>query len=315
MDQKALSSREVIGLMSNGLEMSKDLSWPFLVGLEMTSNQAKENYQILGNSPAMREWIGGRSAKSLRTQGVDVLNKKFEATMQILVDDLRRDKTGFIKLRIAQLVERANTHWAKLLSALREVGGSTLCVDGQYFYDTDHAFGDSGTWKNLLAAGDYAELNVNTANNPTASELSNIIVKGVQHMYTLKDDQGEPINENARKFLVQVPVNMYAALITAKTNQFLNTGSGVVDNPSKNAEFEWIPSVNPRLTDDDVLYIDRIDGVERPFIIQSETDIEISAKAEGSEFEHDNDAHEYGIKANRNVGFAFPQASMKLQLS
>lgn len=317
MDQQALTSRDIIGMIDNGIEGSKDTSWPYLVGLETNSNQETEKYKIIGASPALREWIGGRSQKSLRTAGIDVVNKLFEATIDVAVSDLRRDKTGFIKMRIQQLVDRYNQHWAKLISALRIAGVSTVCLDGQYFYSASHSWGDSGTLSNLLTSSNYSDLAVVNKDNPTAIEMAKAVLKVVQHFYSLKDDQGEPANEDANRFLVQVPVNMSAALIQALSSNFLSTGTGVVDNPALVAKklFELVPSVNPRLSATDEFYVDRIDGAAKPFILQNETDYSLSAKAEGSDFEHDNDAHEYGIKVNRNAGYGFPDKSIKATLS
>ncbi len=317
MDQSALTSRDIIGMIDNGLEVSKDKSWPHLCGMEFGSNQSMEKYKIIGTTPAMREWIGGRSAKSLRTAGIDVTNKHFESTIEIHVPDLRRDKTGFVQLRIGQLVGRANQHWAKLLSTLRVAGTTTACVDKQYFYSAAHSWGDSGTLSNLLTHSDYSELDVATPANPTPVELAKAILKVVQHFYTLKDDQGEPTNEDANRFMVQVPANMFAALAQACSSQFLSTGTGAIDNPLllKDFPLSIVPSVNPRLSATAAFYVDRIDGVAKPFILQRETDVNISAKAEGSEYEHDNDAHEYGVDVWRNVGFGFWDKSIKATLS
>jgi len=317
MDQSVLTSRDIIGMIDNGIEMSKDTGWPFQVGMEFGSNQATEKYKVIGASPAMREWIGGRSVKSLRTAGIDVVNKRFESTIIIGKDDLRRDKTGFINIRISQLVDRFVQHWAKLLTTLRTSGTATACLDGQYFYSASHSWGDSGTLSNLLTSSDYSDLNVDTAANPTAIELAKAILKVVKHFYSFKDDQGEPIHENARKFLVQVPVNMYAALIQALSSNFLSTGTGAVDNPVLvgKSEFQILPSVNPRLSTTTEFYVDRIDGVEKSFILQNETEPEITNKAEGSDFEHDNYAHEYGITVSRNAGYGFWSSSIKATLS
>jgi phage major head subunit gpT-like protein len=318
MDQAALTSRDIKGMIDNGIEMSKDTGWPFLVGMEFNSNQETEKYKVIGASPALREWVGGRSVKSLKTAGIDVVNKRFESTIIIAKDDLRRDKTGFINIRIGQMVNRYVQHWAKLLTALRIAGTSTACIDAQYFYSASHSWGDSGTLTNLLTGSDYSELSdVSTAANPTAIELAKVILKIVQHFFTFKDDQGEPLHEDASRFLVQVPVNMYAALIQACSSNFLSTGTGAVDNPilvGKEA-FKIVPSVNPRLTATDAIYVDRIDGVEKSFILQNETEPDISSKAEGSDFEHDNHAHEYGITVSRNAGYGFPLSSIKATLS
>ena len=66
---------------------------------------------------------------------------------------MRRDKTGQIDIRIREQVQRAQAHWAKLLSDLIIAAESTVCYDGQYFFDTDHSEGDSGTQDNDLSIG------------------------------------------------------------------------------------------------------------------------------------------------------------------
>ena len=117
------------------------------------SDQESETYKWLGMVPMMREWIGDKQAKGFRDNGITVINKEFEATLEVLSKWLRRDKTGQLAVRIGELAQRANGHCANLLSTLITNGtGSTsvLCYDGQYFFDSDHSEGDSGTQKNLL---------------------------------------------------------------------------------------------------------------------------------------------------------------------
>jgi len=319
-DQAKLTSRDIQGMIAYELEQSKSVAWPFQCGLEAGSDQEKETYVILGASPAMREWLGNRSRKSLKTASVDVINKKFEATILVAVDDMRRDKTNFIQMRISELVTRANSHWAKLLTTLRLAGTSTVCVDGKYFYAANHSWGSSGTYSNLLTSSDYSALAVTDRGNVTPDEMAKAILKVISHFFTINDDQGEPANEDANLFMVHVPVAMMAAATEACASKFLSTGSGVRDNVLTNQDvqqnlFKVIPQVNPRLTSGYDFYVDRIDSRAKPFILQSETGIQQSKKAEGSDFEHDTDMHEYGIKTNRNVGFALPYMSIKATVS
>ena len=316
MDQSGLSSRAIIGMFYEILEASKDLAWPFRVGMEFKSDQESETYKWLGASPMMREWLGGRLAKSLRENGITITNKEFEATLEIAVKDLRRDKTGQIKIRIGELADRANQHWAKLLSTLIINGGATVCYDGQYFFDNGHSEGDSGTLSNLLTGSDYSEISaVSTPANPTSVEMVNVILKLVQHMYSLKDDQGEPINENASKFMLMVPVNMWAAALLACTANLINTGTGTIDNPMLSKGFSVEPRANPRLTSTTELYLFCEDGRAKPFILQNEVDIQVDAIAEGSEEEFKNKRHLYGVSASRNVGYGYWQQAIKATLS
>jgi phage major head subunit gpT-like protein len=115
------------------------------------SDQASETYNWLGQTPAMREWLAGRQAKGFSGQGVTILNKHYEATLEIAIKDMRRDKTGQIRARMAELAQRGQTHWASLVSTLIVNGATTVCYDGQYFFDTDHSEGSSGNQSNAIS--------------------------------------------------------------------------------------------------------------------------------------------------------------------
>lgn len=315
MDQALLTTKDIIGRMYMALEASANLSWANRVGMYFASTQETENYKWLGMSPAMREWIGGRNAKSLSVNGVSLTNVPYEATLEFNKRDLRRDKTGQIQVRIDDLARRANSHWASLLSTLIIAGESTVCYDGQYFFDTDHSEGSSGTQSNDLSSSTYSELNVTTPTNPTAAELADVILKMIQHIYSLKDDQGEPINETAKQFLLMVPVAFWGAALKATTSQNLNTGSGVVENSLTGKAFGIEVVANPRLTWTTELALFAVDGSTKPFILQEEQGINVAAIAEGSELEFNSGIHRYGIDASRTVGYGFWQNAVLATLS
>lgn len=315
MGLEGLSSRAIIGKFYQTLEAVTGKSWISKVGMLFPSNQESETYKWLGFTPALREWIGGRQAKGLRENGITIENKKFEATLEIDVDDLRRDKTGQIDIRIGELADRVDEHWAKLLSTLIINAESAVCYDGQYFFDTDHSEGDSGAQKNDLAAGDYGELNVDVATNPTANELANVILKMIQHMYGIKDDRGEPMNASAREFLVMVPVPMWGNALQAVRSKLLNAGTGARENPLLNAEVNIGVVANARLNWTTKLAVFRTDGRAKPLILQEEEAIKMSAIAEGSEEEFKNNRHLYGVKTIRNVGYGYWQHGILATLS
>src|SRR4030067_1741700 len=148
MNKADLSSRAVIGMYYERLAALTGANWIDAISNYFTSDQPSEKYPWLGMVPALREWIGGRNAKGFTDNGVEIKNKHFEATLQILLSDLRRDKTGQLRARMGELAERGLTHYASLLSTLIVNGASTVCYDGQYFYDTDHSEGRSGSQHN-----------------------------------------------------------------------------------------------------------------------------------------------------------------------
>lgn len=298
MGASGLSSRAIIGRFYQTLEERAMKDWVGAISMPFDSDQESETYKWLGMVPALREWIGGRQAKGFRENGITIENKKFEATLEILVDDIRRDKTGQINVRIDELAVRALQHWNKLLSTLINNGESQVCYDGQYFFDTDHSEGDSGTQDNDIT------YDVTTTTDPTAAEMEKAILKAVSQILGFKDDQGEPLNDGASQFRVMVPTPFMAAAAAALKNPVIVDGSGSRTNTIVNiGGFGFELDVNSRLTWTTKFGVFRSDGITKPLIRQEETGVEVSAVAEGSEHEFKEDKHLYGVKSSRNVGY------------
>lgn len=303
MDQSALSSRAVIGMYYEALAAAAGAGWIGNVSNYFGSDQAAESYPWLGMPPAMREWVGGRQAKGMSTNLVTITNKHYEATMEITLKDLRRDKTGQIKARLAEFAQRGQSHFASLLSTLIVNGPSTVCYDGQYFFDTDHSEGASGTLDNDITT-DISTLPVEThgvVTAPSKEEMLQAIIASISQFFTFKDDQGEPINEDAKSFLVMVPVGLMPAASSAlsRTNA---QGPGMFSFDGFNVGL----AVNPRLTaggwtDEFVTF--RTDGSIKPLIRQEETEPAVKMKDEASEYAFDNAAIQIGIDSWRNAGY------------
>ena len=305
MGASTLTSRAIIGEFYKTLEQNEGAAWLDLLSMLFTSDQDAESYNWLGQSPAMQEWVGGRNAKGFRENGLSITNKHYEATIEVLVKELRRDKTGQVMARIRDLAQRTNSHWASLLSTLIINAASTVCYDGQFFFDTDHSEGDSGVQSNDITT-DISALPASVhgvVTAPSVEEAQQSIMASIAAILGFKDDQGEPMNENASSFLVMVPMALYIPFSKAI---MLPSGTGVSE---QNVPAEMSISVvpNARLTWTDTFATFRADGNVKPFIRQQETDVDLKAKAEGSEFEFDNDAHQYGVDSWRNVGYGYWQ--------
>jgi len=303
MDQSALSSRAVIGMYYEALAAQNGIGWIDAVSNYFGSDQASETYAWLGMPPALREWLGGRNAKGFSTNAVEIKNKHFEATIEIALKDLRRDKTGQIKARLAEFAQRGQSHFASLLSTLIVNGPSAVCYDGQYFFDTDHSEGASGTLDNDIAT-DISALPVSvhgTVTAPSKEEMLQAITASISQFFTFKDDQGEPINEDAKSFLVMVPVGLAPAARSALSG-LNDIGAGMFTLDGFNVNLV----VNPRLTSGgwtDEFVTFRTDGSIKPLIRQEETVPAIKLKDENSEFAFDNDAIQIGIDTWRNAGY------------
>jgi phage major head subunit gpT-like protein len=290
------------------LETNPGLAWVNGVSNLFGSDQESETYAWLGQSPAMREWLGGRQAKNLRQTSQVIRNLHYEATLEIARRDLRRDKTGQIIARVNEYADRAVSHWASLLHTLIEAGESTACYDAQYYFDTDHSEGASGSQSNDLSV-DISALPCQVHGSttvPSIEEMQQCIMQAIVAIMAFKDDQGEPMNENASSFMVLTPPATYLIAQAAVSAQSL---TAIAQNlvPSLPANMRIDVQMNARSTWTTKIGVWRTDSPIKGLIRQQETPVELKAKAEGSEFEFDNDAWQFGIDSWRNVGYGFWQ--------
>lgn len=294
-----ITTNGVRGLILQRLDTGP-IAWVDRLAMRMQSDQAVETYAWLGNSPALREFIGGRTPAELKENSFTITNKDYEGSIQIKSKDMRRDKLGMIQVRVNQLADRALDHPAKLLSALIIAGESTTCYDGQYFFDTDHADGDSGTQSNDISYVSVSQ----TA--PTSDEYGGAILAAIQQMYTLKDDRGEPINQSATEFTVMVPPSHMGAALKAVA-ALLGTGGASATLPALSGYFTITVVPNPRLTWTTKFAVFRTDEAAKPFILQEESIPDVVALGEGSEYEKMNKEQLFGIDWTGNVGYAWWQ--------
>ncbi len=293
-----LTSRAVIGRFYRRLEEYAQAAWWTKLAMHFASNQESETYRWLGMVPQVRQWVGGRRVRPLRSQGVTIVNKTWEATIRVDADEQRRDKTGQIMVRINELARRVATHPNKLLTTLLSGGEAAACYDGQYFFDTDHSEGDSGTQSNSISAG------ATTPTTPTDREMYEAIVKGIAQIMAVTDDQGEPMNEAARQFLVMVPMPFLSSTLVALSGKVVDATT----NPLASGEpfnVTWV--ANPRLAWTTKFALFRTDGSTRPFIFQEELPVQVQVLAEGSELEVNENQHQYGVKAIHEAGYGFWQ--------
>jgi len=306
----------MLGEFKRALETAMPPAWFPLVANQFKSNQASEEYPWLSATPALREWLGGRNANSFTESSISISNKDWESTLNVDIKDLRRDKFDMIRPRIQDLVKRAMTHPASILSTLIDNGEAGTCYDGQYFFSTSHAEGSSGTQSNditVTIAGVPATVH-GTATAPSVEEFQIAIGQAVASIMGYKDGAGEPMNEDASSFLVMAPASYYNTAMQAVTG-VQQVGASQTILEALKGDFNIRAVINPRLTWTTKFAVIRTDSYIKPFIFQRETDITIGAKAEGSEYEFDNKAHQYGVDYSGNVGYGLWQRACLVTLA
>ena len=309
------SSRAIIGSFYERLANTQPPAWVPDLSFRIESNQSSEDLKFLGMSPVMREWVGGRAAQGFRSNSINIANKVFEASVEVDLDDVRRDKTGQFRARIDELPGRAQQHRAKLLTDLIIAGESTTCYDGQFFFDTDHSEGNSGTQSNDIAfdiSDTVGSTDVGSATAPTAKTIQAAVLQAVQAIMGFKDDKGEPVNEGAMNFDVMVPVTFMGETIKALTMPLVGGGDS---NVLMSNQFSLRPVINPRLTWTTKLAVFCKDGVTRPLIEQVEQDPTIDAIAEGSELEIRERKNLYTVTRIGNVAYGMWQKACLVTLA
>ena len=192
------------------------------------SDGADEEYGMLGAVPQVREWLANRKFHSPRAAKFTIVNKHWESSILVEKTRIRDDRMGIYTPMFADLGKRAVRHPDKLLLSDIVVNGvSNVCLDGQFFFDTDHDFGDSGSQDNDLTQ------NITTPTAPTTDEFTTAVNSMLNSMLSFKDDHGELMHDDAvidsenggMELVAVVPLNMWqVAAKIFKPGILLNNG-------------------------------------------------------------------------------------------
>jgi TP901 family phage tail tape measure protein len=112
------------------------------VAMTVPSSTGQEEYGWLGQFPQLREWIGERHIKNLKSHGFTIKNRDFESTVAVARNDLADDRVGIYTPMFKEMGRTAKIHPDTLVFGLLKAGFATNGFDGQYFFDTDHPLYD-----------------------------------------------------------------------------------------------------------------------------------------------------------------------------
>lgn len=235
---------------------------PFWPSLSMTvqSSGADERYAILGAVPTPREWLGERDFKELAATDWTLTNKTWEESVKIKEEAIQDDRLGMYVPVLEELGKRFAAHPDSLLLTLINNAESGTCFDGQFFFDTDHSWGDSGTQDN-----DLTDTAVDSA-AVTVAECKSLFNTARQALLGFKDDAGEllngPIYTGMSDLTLLVPPALEQNMTEALT-AVLGTQGGtniVIDKPNI--------VVSPSLTSSVKFDLYKTDQPLKPYIMQ-----------------------------------------------
>ena len=261
-----ITERAVFGMFYERLMQAVAQSWLDQICTPVfRSDQDSEDYAWLGQVPQMAELIGSRKFTQLRQVPWTVTNTPYQAGLSIPLKHILYDKTDQVMIRVNELAERSTSHWWSLVAALIVAGAASACYDGQYFFDTDHSEGDSGTQDN-----DITVSGLSSATAPTSAEMVTAILTAVNQILAFKDDKGEYVNENMTDFLVMLPLSLSTQAMSAAQAQFIQGSGGAVTNILVQQDrYSLRIAPSPRLSSwTDKFAVFATQGMQKPFIRQ-----------------------------------------------
>lgn len=108
------------------------------IATSVPSSGSSNFYGWLKDLPGIKEWTGDRQLAELGSHGYAIPNKTFEASVKIKREDVEDDQIGKYSVLAESFGRESGLFHDKQLYALLKAGFSTLCYDGQNFFDSDH---------------------------------------------------------------------------------------------------------------------------------------------------------------------------------
>lgn len=278
--------------------LTKSFRVNFLRGLEsapatwmeyatrVPSTRKTQNYPFLGKVPRMREWLGPRVSKAIDSYDFEVVNRKFEDTIELSREDLEDNEDMGLFAPLASDLGMAAAMLPDDLVAEALIGAdAALCYDGQFFFDTDHPY-DGGTQANLLTSQPLNEANY---------------IEARAAMRSLLDDRGDPLNVNPN--LLVVPPSLEHVGRTLVEAQMIDQGAGDTNTHSGQSNVYRGTArvlVVPRLEADSAedWYLMDTTRAIKPFIFQERIAPKLTAKtSETDDNVFDRDVFVWGTRA------------------
>ena len=226
------------------------------------SDQLTDTYTRLGAAPMPQAWDGDRDAKVSNEYSYSLTNAPYDATVKIdkkLIKYQQWDEVGNL---VGNLGAKARAHQTKLITSTMVSGLDTVCEDGQFFFDDDHA---SAGAEYTTSQDNDKTISIVLKTAPTDLEFAASIRVCLNALYSFKDDRGDPTvpeSSDGSNFVCMVaPSFMTIAQQVATSNSL----TGPIGNDLMG---RFTVRVNPFLTDDDTYYFFYQGSIHKPMILQ-----------------------------------------------
>jgi phage major head subunit gpT-like protein len=279
------------GLLTNFFEgyNSVETHWQE-VATKVPSTARSENYAWIGSIPRLRKMRGERIPKKLLEHTYTITNEEYEASIEVNHADIKDDQTGQYGIQAKSIGESAKAFPDELVFETLLPGGFTsLCYDGQYFFDTDHPIGETGaTQSNKLTVA------LDATNFQTARTM----------LRKMKDDFGRPTMNRNMDLLIVVPADLEATAETIFEALVNSNGStNTLKGKARILVADWLADTNN-------WYLLNVAGIIKPFVVQEREFIPFEALEEGSESNFMRKKNYYGTYWRGNAGYGLYQKAV-----
>ena len=211
-----------------------EVQWPKFA-MRIKSTGKLNDYSWIEYFPKMREWVGEKVIKSLRGKHYEVINRDFEATIEVDRNNIEDDQLGIYRPMAEMAGYSARQLPDEIMFELLSNGFTQKCYDDKNFYAADHPVG-AGVASNTGTAA----LSIATFAAARASYGAARVA-----LMNMKDDEGRPLNITPNVLVVS-PALYAEARVLMMAEHFKNRDPNpykgecmVVADPRVKTATEW----------------------------------------------------------------------------
>jgi phage major head subunit gpT-like protein len=276
--------------------------WPNYATL-MPSGSSQTVHSWIEQQGGLVEYAGARSVDNIVARDYTLKNRKFQKTIGLDVDKMDDDGLGLFAGEADSLGVQAALWPDDVMTPVVENGKTSVCWDGQYFFDTDHPVdiddASKGTYSNNLVGASY----------DFATDAAGAYEKGCQQLAEILGPDGRT-HDTVPDLIMVAPRNR-KKMMNLLNAEIVKDGNAGVSNVYQG---DITGLVNTRLTaDPNAVYLMKASGPIKPFLWQLRKAPDLVAKNSPTD---DNVFFEdkilYGTKGRGAGGYTFPWLCVRL---
>lgn len=272
--------------------------WWNKVASLVPSSGRENRYPWLKLMPRMREWIGERKLNNLVARGSTIVNKDWEASIEVDRNDIEDDQIGVYAPAVAMLGDQAKRWPDDIVVSLIQSGVTALAFDGQQYFNASHPIDSDQT-----GLGTYSNNFTTTALNASNYQT----VRSAMMAYKGEDNKPLRVMPN----LLVVPPQLEAAGRQILNADFIaasfgiNAATGSQSNVLKgSADLLVVPELANEAT---TWYLLDVSKPVKPFIFQQrKAPALVSLVDPTSENVFMRKKFIFGVDSRGNAGFSLP---------